>query len=175
MFRLETERTVMREWQEADRDPFLAMCQDEEGMRYLPKLDRAGADALIDRQIAMQAAHRHCFWALERKSDGEFLGIVGIGAPRDPLTEIEIGWRLARPAWKQGYALEAARAALDWAFATQPVDSVISITVLANEPSWRVMERLGMIRQPHEDFLHPALAEDDPLRPHILYRINRPI
>ena len=173
MFRLETPRTRLREWCDADREPFWAMCQDGEVMRYLPALDRAGADALIDRQIARQAELGYCFWALERRDDGSFLGIVGLGAPRTPLTEVEVGWRLARAAWGKGYASEAAQAALDWGFETLPVSSVIAITVPANTASRRVMERLGMQYHPDEDFDHPELQADDPLLRHVLYRIRR--
>jgi len=171
---IETARLVLRGWQEADRAPFRAMTADPEVMRFLGPSSAAEADAAVDRMIATQAGHGHCFWAVERKADGQFLGFCGIMPPRPPLQETEIGWRLARHAWGQGYAREAAEASLAWAWANLPVPAVMAITVPANERSWRLMERLGMTRQPEDDFDHPALAPDDPLRPHILYRIQRP-
>jgi len=171
---IETERLLLRGWRETDRAPFRAMAADDEVMRFLPATSAAEADAAIDRMIATEAEHGHVFWALERKADGAFLGFCGIMPPRPPLHETEIGWRLARHAWGQGYAREAAQASLAWAWANLEVPAVMAMTVAGNVRSWQLMERLGMTRQPDEDFDHPALAEDDPLRPHIVYRIQRP-
>ena len=172
-FRLETERLILRAWREADREPFWATFQDAEAMRYLPKVDRAEADAKVDRSMAMQAEHGHCFWVVERKGDGAFMGACGIFPPRSPTFEYEIGWRLIREAWGQGYATEAARATLAWAWANLDTNTIVAITVPANTASWRVMERIGMTRNPADDFDHPDLPEGDRLRPHILYRITR--
>lgn len=171
---IETERLVLRPWREADREPFWGLGRDPEVMRYLRKLDRAQSDASIDRQMAVQAEHGYCFWPVVRRADGRFLGFCGLMPPRDPLTETEIGWRLARDAWGQGYAREAAEASLAWAWRELDVASVVAITVQDNTRSWGLMERLGMTRNPDDDFDHPALAEGDPLRRHILYRIQRP-
>jgi len=172
-FRLETERLVLRAWRQADREPFWATFQDADAMRYLPKVDRVESDAKIDRMMAMQAEHGHCFWAVTRKSDGAYIGNCGICAPRAPTHEYEAGWRFIREAWGQGYATEAARATLEWSWAHLDTDTIVAITVLANTASWRVMERIGMTRNPSDDFDYPGMAEDDPLRPHILYRIMR--
>jgi RimJ/RimL family protein N-acetyltransferase len=98
-FRLETERLILRSWQDSDRDANWAMAQDEAVMRYLPALDRAGADAMVDRFMAMEAENGHTFWTLERREDGAFLGMCGMAPPRDPLVEYEVGWRLVRHAW----------------------------------------------------------------------------
>jgi RimJ/RimL family protein N-acetyltransferase len=173
-FRLETERLILRSWRDSDREPFWAMAQDEEVMRYLPALDRAGADAALARGVAMEAEHGHCFWALERREDGAFLGMCGMAPPRDPLVEYEVGWRLMRHAWGQGYAQEAARATLAWAWAKRPMPTIVAITVPDNRASWTLMERIGMTRAADEDFEHPSLPEGHPLRLHRLYRIHRP-
>jgi RimJ/RimL family protein N-acetyltransferase len=171
---VETERLLLRAWRQSDREPFRAMGRDEEVMRYLGPLTRAESDARIDSLMRMQAAHGHCFWAVERREDGRFLGFCGIHTPRAPIHEYEIGWRFARHAWGQGYAREAALAALDWTWANLATPSVMAVTNLANVRSWGLMERIGMVRMPGEDFDHPEVADDDPLRPHILYRIHRP-
>ena len=173
-FRLETGRLVLRGWRDTDRAPFAALALDPEVMRYLPPLDRAQSDAVVDRMIAMQAGHGHCFWALERREDARLRGFCGVAPPRDPLREHEIGWRLERAAWGQGYAHEAAEATLAWAWRELAVPTIVAITVHDNRRSWSLMKRLGMVRMPDEDFEHPALPAGDPLRPHILYRIHRP-
>ena len=171
---IETPRLVLRPWRDADREPFWEMACDTEVMRYLMKLDRAASDARIDDMIAMQGEHGHCFWAVERRQDGRFLGFCGVVVPHEPIWEHEIGWRLSRDAWGKGYAREAAQASLDWAWDHIDAASVMAITNIENTRSWGLMERLGMTRYPEEDFDHPAVPEGDPLRPHILYRIHRP-
>ena len=139
-------------------------------------VSRAQSDAAVDRQIAAQAELGLCFWALERKPDGAFLGFCGLrpGVPGTPIADdLEIGWRLGRAFWGEGYAREAAAACLAWAFGEADAPRVAAITVAANTRSWRLMERLGMVRRPDLDFLHPTLAEGDPLRPHITYIAER--
>ena len=150
------------------------MACDPQVMAYLPPLTRAEADVSVDRMIAIGRDHGHVFWALERKAEGDFIGFCGILPPRSPIFEHEIGWRLAHHAWGLGLAREAAEASLEWAWSHLPVPAIMAITNLANVRSWGLMERLGMARCPDEDFDHPDLAEGDPLRPHILYRIHRP-
>ena len=88
--------------------------------------------------------------------------------------EVEIGWRFNVAHWRQGYALEAARAALDFAFEQLQLEEVVAFTVPANLPSQGLMQRLGMIRDEAGDFEHPRLPEGHALRPHVLYRIRRP-
>jgi RimJ/RimL family protein N-acetyltransferase len=171
---IETPRLVLRPWRDADREPFWAMACDAEVMRYLPPQTRAESSAGVDRMMAMQAEHGHCLWALERKDDHRFIGFCGLAPPRDPLTETEIGWRLERTAWGQGFAREAAEASLAWGWSVLRAPTIVAITVIANVRSWGLMERLGMARDPKEDFDHPMLAEGDPLRRHILYRSRRP-
>ncbi|MEI6640618.1 MAG: GNAT family N-acetyltransferase [Novosphingobium sp.] len=171
---IETPRLIIRPWRDEDREPFWAMACDPRVMAHLPPLTRAESDASVDRMMALQNTHGHAFWALERKAETDFIGFCGIMPPRPPIFEHEIGWRLAHHAWAQGYAREAADASLDWAWASLPVSSIMAITNLANTRSWGLMERLGMVRHSDEDFDHPDLAKGDPLRPHILYRIQRP-
>jgi RimJ/RimL family protein N-acetyltransferase len=171
---IETPRLVLRPWRDGDREPFWEMACDAEVMRYLMKLDRVASDARIDDMIVMQDEHGHCFWAVERREDGRFLGFCGVVVPREPIWEYEIGWRLSRDAWGQGYAREAAQASLDWSWDHIDAPSIMAITNIENTRSWGLMERLGMTRYPEEDFDHPAVPEGDPLRPHILYRIHRP-
>jgi RimJ/RimL family protein N-acetyltransferase len=114
---------------------------------------------------------------MERREDGAFLGFCGIkpGPEGTPIKgEIEIGWRLGHAFWGQGYAREAAQASLDWAWAHLDVPGVAAITTRTNMRSWGLMERLGMTRIPEDDFDHPLVPAESPLRPHITYRIAPP-
>jgi len=176
-FRLETARLVLRSWREKDAEPFGAMGRDARVMEFLgPLLDRDAVKAGITRQMVLQRDLGHCFWAVARRNDGAFLGFCGLkpGPEGTPLEGgIEIGWRLAYDVWGQGYAREAARASLDWGFHQLGVDSICAMTVPGNVRSWGLMERLGMKRQARLDFDHPAMAEGDPLRPHIVYAACR--
>ncbi len=174
---IETERLIVRPWRDVDRGPFAEMSCDPAVMATLgPLLTRSESDALVDRLVAMQAQDGHCFWAVERKSDGVFLGWTGvIRATVVPIAgEVEIGWRLARPAWGAGYASEAARGALDWAFANLPAPRVVAITARINRRSQAVMRRIGMAALPDLVFDHPKVADGDPLKPHVTFAIDRP-
>lgn len=175
---IETERLILRNWRESDIAPFHLMCNDAEVMRFLgPPISITDAEATLARMNGFVASHGFCFWAIERKTDGAFLGFCGLkpGPAETPLHEgVEIGWRLAREHWGKGYAREAAQASLDWGWVHTDAPDIAAITVIGNIGSWGLMERLGMVRMVNEDFNHPALHEDDPLRRHIVYRITRP-
>ena len=174
---LSSERLILRPWREDDLDALAQLCADPEVMAHFPAtLDRAGSAELLARLMAHQAEHGFTFWALQRHDDAAFVGFtglvrVGFAAPFVPA--VEIGWRLARPYWGQGYALEAARRALQFAFEDLYLDEVVSFTVPANQRSWGLMQRLGMRRDAAGDFEHPHLPVGHPLRPHWLYRISR--
>lgn len=175
---IETERLILRQWRDADRDPFAALNADPKVMLHFPAtLTRQESDAAVDRQIAGIAAHGHGFWAVERKADGAFLGFTGTKAtgPDYPLDgRPEVGWRLARHAWGAGYASEAARASLAHAFALIDAGEIVAFTPTTNTPSQAVMKRIGMARAEHLDFDHPALPEGHRLRRHIVYALRRP-
>ena len=175
---IETERLTLRGWRDTDAVRHFAMCSDPDVVRYLglsPSL--ADSRDVVQRQRRSLDTHGFCFWVVERRADGAFLGWCGIklGPDATPIAgQPEIGWSLTRSAWGQGYAREAAAACLDWAWRATDWANVFAITVPANRASWGLMERLGMTRVDEGDFNHPALADDDPLRRHILYRIDRP-
>ncbi|UBU16574.1 GNAT family N-acetyltransferase [Nonomuraea gerenzanensis] len=174
---METERLIMRRWREADREPFAAMNADPEVMEHFPApLTRAQSDELVDKIEAQFDRLGYSLWALEVRESGEFIGFTGLAlqtfeAPFLPA--VEIGWRLARPAWGHGYAIEAARRAARYAFEQAGLDGIISMTAVSNVRSQAVMRRLGMTRDPAEDFDHPRVPEDSPLRRHVLYRLRR--
>jgi ribosomal-protein-alanine N-acetyltransferase len=174
---IETERLVLRPWREADRPPYRAMMADPE-VGYWLGGTRSGeeADAQIDRFEAQLAARGLGFLAMERRSDGAFLGAAGLLAltPENPLAPgVEIGWRLARDAWGAGYATEAARALLADGFDRLGLAEIVAFTTRTNARSRAVMERLGFARHAERDFDHPSLAADHPLRPHVVYVLTQ--
>jgi RimJ/RimL family protein N-acetyltransferase len=175
----ETERLILRNWRDGDRDVYLAVCNTETVTAHLNGPATAeDVDAAFARIANSQNEHGFSFWAIERKADSALLGYCGLRICNDlekPLLgNVEIGWRLREDAWGQGYAYEAAQGALDWAWANLDAKLVVSFTVAANQPSWRLMERLGMMRRPDLDFAHPGFAPDHPLSRHIAYVATRP-
>lgn len=175
---IETERLSLRGWRDSDADPFLTMCTDPAVMEYLgPPMTREDVDQAIARQNGLLDSHGHCFWAVERREDGAFLGFCGLkpGAIGTPVEDrVEIGWRFAQPYWGKGYAREAAQASLDWGWANLEAADIWAITVRGNVRSWGLMERLGMRRRPDLDFDHPLPGLEERLKPHITYSIERP-
>jgi RimJ/RimL family protein N-acetyltransferase len=173
-----TERLRLRGWQAADLAPFAAMNADPDVMEFMAGLlDRAASDALVARIESGWAENEFGLWAVERRSDRRFIGFVGLSRPSFEAhftPAVEVGWRLARDAWGHGYATEAARAALAFGFERAGLEEIVSFTVPANERSRRVMERLGMTRDPADDFDHPRLPDGHPLRRHVLYRLKAP-
>jgi RimJ/RimL family protein N-acetyltransferase len=176
---IETERLLIRPWREGDREEYLASCNSEAVTAHLggpAKVEHI--DAALARIARSQDEQGFSFWAVERKSDGRFLGYCGLKLTNLPGTpvekDIEIGWRLREDAWGQGYASEAAEAVLAWAWANLSVERIVSFTIPANAPSRRVMERIGMIRRPDLDFGHPAYPAGHPLSAHVAYAAERP-
>ncbi|MBB3006504.1 GNAT family N-acetyltransferase [Cupriavidus alkaliphilus] len=172
----ETGRLRLRQWRDEDLAPFAALNADAQVMRYFPApLSRAESDAMAGRCRSLIAQKGWGVWVAERRADDTFLGFVGLHEPAATLPFapcVEIAWRLARHAWGQGYATEAARGALAYGFGRLGLDEIVAFTTLANARSRAVMERLGM-RQDAVGFDHPALPPRHPLRPHCLYRLPR--
>ena len=176
MIALETPRLRLRQWRDEDFAPFAALNADLQVMAHFPApLERAQSDALAARCRELIDAQGWGFWATEIKATGEFIGFVGLHRPTAELPFspcVEIGWRLARRFWQQGYASEAARAALHFAFDDLTLDEVVAFTALGNLRSQAVMTRLGMHRAA-TTFEHPAVPAGHPLREHCWYRLAR--
>ncbi len=176
---IETPRLRLRRLDARHRVAFAALNADPEVMRHFSDvLDRAESDALVARIEARRVETGFCFAAAERRADGAFVGLVGLGRmqlPEVPRLDgaVEVGWRLARAHWGRGYATEAAGAWLDWGFAALGVAEIVAITVPANLRSRAVMHRLGMEEVADGRFEHPALPVGSPLRTHVLYRMDR--
>jgi len=170
---IETPRLILRPWRDDDRAAFAAMGADPEVMAHFPALlSRAESDAMVDRIGLVMAGQGFGFWAVERRDSGGFIGFCGLNQVNFPCPvegEVEIGWRLARNAWGQGFAREAAQASLDWGFG-HGMTRIVSFTVPANVRSWGLMERLGLVRRGDLDFDHPRVADSSPLKRHIVYQ-----
>ena len=175
--RLETERLILREFLDRDREPFARMNADPRVMEQFPSmLSREESDAFVDRIGQRWTEVGVGLWALERRADGAFLGFTGLAihlfeAPFMPA--VEVGWRLAVDAWGFGYATEAARESLRFGFEDRGLQEILSWTTTTNVRSQAVMERLGMTRDPADDFDHPNVPVGSPLRRHVLYRLSR--
>jgi RimJ/RimL family protein N-acetyltransferase len=171
---LRTDRLMMRRWQDADREPFAALNADPHTMRFFPgTLDRVASDAIVDLIEERFEAQGFGMWALEIASTGQFIGFTGLNPLPDGMPGgggTEVGWRLASTAWHNGYATEAARAALDVAFGVLGMAEVYSITAVLNEPSLAVMRRLGFTE--FERWDDPRIPADNPLRPRVTYRLG---
>jgi RimJ/RimL family protein N-acetyltransferase len=174
---LKTDRLLLRRWRDSDRIPFQAMNADPRVMGFFPSpLSPDESDALIAR--AENNFKRHGFgpFAVELVEDRSFIGFIGLSTPNFDapfMPAVEVGWRLAFDCWGRGLATEGARAVIHYAFEDLRLDSLVSFTVPGNLRSRRVMEKLGMTHDPHDDFDHPSLPEDHPLRRHVLYRLKR--
>lgn len=172
---LRTDRLMLRRWRESDLAPWAEMNADPEVREHLgDPLTREQSDASVARFRAAFDRRGYGWWAVEVLATGEFVGFAGLDDVEEdmPFTGVEIGWRLARPAWGHGYATEAARATLAFGFETLGLPEILAITTAANVRSRAVMRRIGMTRDPAGDFDDPS-APDGPLRPSVLYRIQR--
>ena len=163
---------LLRQWRDDDLAPYAAMNADPEVMRYIPAtLSLEESRESLARLRAGIAQRGWGLWAVE--IDGAFAGFTGLAEPRftahfTPC--VEIGWRFRREYWGRGLAFAAARLAERYAFETLRLRELVSFTAAINERSRRLMARLGFTHDPREDFLHPSLAADSPLRLHVLYR-----
>jgi RimJ/RimL family protein N-acetyltransferase len=174
-----TERLILRNWEERDRDLFHRINSDDRVMEFFPfRRDRATADAFMDE--VREDIDRDGFgWtAAEIAQTGECIGFVGLHATEVPGVarpgSVEIGWRLAPEYWGHGYVTEAANALLVFGFTTLDLDEIISFAVGGNGRSTAVMERLGMQPDPAADFDHPEVPDTHPhLKRFVLYRLKR--
>ncbi len=176
MTTLTTPRLILRQWRESDLEPFAAMNADPRVREFFPSM-------LTREESDLQAKHfadaiekiGWSFWAVEVKSTGKFIGFIGLTNVQFTASftpAVEIGWRLAYDSWGHGYATEGAQAALKFGFEVLNLPEIVSFAVVGNVRSQRVMEKLGMLREPESDFDHPEKPEG-PLRRHVFYRLKK--
>lgn len=172
-FCLSTERLQLREWRDEDIAPFSLMNADAEVMRYFPRvMSKQQSEQSVERFRKHQKDHGFAFWPAVLKNSGEFIGFIGLqNAPESVpcAPAVEIGWRLRKEYWGQGLAPEGARAVLAYGFSALQLPELVSFTAKINEPSQRVMQKIGMKRDYAGDFLHPSVDPDSLLEEHVLY------
>lgn len=176
---IDTKRLRLRAWREDDKPAFRRIINTPTMMTYFGGVAADDQiDALIDAQMAGQAAVGFSMWAVDWRATGELAGIVGLRLahhPDTPVTgELETGWRIAEPFWGKGVAFEAAAAAIAWGWANTGLPRIVAYTVVENTHSWGLMERLGMRRRVDLDFRHPKYAADDPAGAMAVWAIDRP-
>lgn len=170
-----TNRLGFRSWDEADLEPFALLNQDEAVMEFFPSLqDRSTSKAFIERMNRHFHEHNFCFFAVDKLDNEEFIGFIGLlntsfEAEFTPC--VEIGWRLKKSAWNQGFATEGALGCLDFGFDKLGLEEIYSFTPTLNKRSERIMQKIGM--QKIGVFNHPKLAKGHPLEQHVLYRIEK--
>lgn len=173
---LVTPRLLLRQWHDEDLAPYAALNQDPVVMEHFPgPASYDESRGLVDRHRALLDAGEPGLYAAERRDTRAFIGFIGLvqqtfEAAFTPC--VEVGWRLARDAWGQGFATEGAEACLAHAFTVLDLPEVVSMTAVRNHRSRAVMERLGMHTDPSDDFEHPRVPEGSAVRPHVLYRIT---
>lgn len=168
---IETERLILRDWEDDDFPAFLAHTNTPAVMRWLGGVrDEAHGDEMCKALAAMAPRDGFAFRAVLRKADGghlagEILGFCGLTRSHlagGPIGEFEIGWRLREDAWGHGYAREAAQASLEAAFRDHGAPHVLALTVIENEASWGLMRRIGMTRRADLDFAFAAPPDAAP-------------
>ena len=174
--KIKTKRLLLRQWREEDKSIFASINSDPEVMEYYPKvLNTTESNEMAHKLETLISQKGWGFWAVEKIKNKQFIGFVGLHEPTYdlPVTPcVEIGWRIGKKHWGHGYATEAATAALDFAFNSLDLEQVYSFTSVTNKRSWSVMKRLGMVNT-NQNFNHPLITEDSPLKEHYLYRITR--
>lgn len=171
---IETQRLILRNWTESDIEPWIAMNLDPRVMEFFPST--TSRERSVEQANSMRegiAKNGYGWWVVQLKQTGEFAGITAIDdipypVPFSPTREI--GWRFRREMWGNGYATEAASAALDFARDRLEWDSIVAFTAIPNVRSQRVMQRVGMLRDPVGYFDHPRIEAGHRLRHHVLYR-----
>jgi RimJ/RimL family protein N-acetyltransferase len=172
--RIETDRLVLRRWDVAgDLDAWAAICADPEVMRYIGDGSIATRAECAQRLEQFETAWRELgfgLFAIERRDTGEFIGNAGLAIPDflpEILPAVEIGWRLGRAHWSRGFATEAARAVLAFAWDPVGLDRVVSVHAVGNDPSGNVMQKIGMHLD--RETVHPTNG-----RAVRVYAIDRP-
>jgi RimJ/RimL family protein N-acetyltransferase len=174
---IETKRLLLRRWKAADREPFARLNADPRVMEFFPRcLSRDESHQAVENIERNIEERGFGFWAAELVETRTLVGFIGLSVPSfeahfTPC--VEIGWRLAAEYWNRGLATEGATAVVRYAFDVVGLGELVSFTAEINMPSRRVMEKIGMTRDPVEDFDHPNVPKGHRLCRHVLYRLAK--
>jgi RimJ/RimL family protein N-acetyltransferase len=164
---LETKRLLLRRLRPDDVDAIFAVIADPVAMQYYPRtFERQDAEEWIERNLHRYAEHGHGLYAVVLKASGDVIGDCGLVTQQiEGQAELEVGYHLRRDQWGHGYATEAARACMEYAFRELAVAKVISLIRPENLPSRRVAERNGL--RVEREVMHSGLM-------HLMYAACRP-
>lgn len=174
---LETERLIIRNWEEQDRDLFHLINSDERVMEFFAiRRTKEESDKMMDEVKLFIDKNGRGLTAIALKESNEAIGFCALAdAEMEDARftgEIEIGWRLAPRFWGKGYVTEAARRLLEFGFTELQLPGIVSFAVPKNKRSIAVMKRLGMTRDPSSDFDHSKVPDTHAeLKRHVVYRI----
>lgn len=175
MIKYETERLILRNWVESDTEKYVMLNQDKEVLRFFPRIySRAESIEDIAEFKLQLIEHGYTIYACELKENNIFIGFVGLFNRADmPFSPcVEIGWRIFKEYWGHGYAPEAALKCLDIAFNEFNISEIVAFTPKVNIPSERVMQKIGMKFNPHDEFNHYKVPDTHILSKHVLYKIS---
>jgi RimJ/RimL family protein N-acetyltransferase len=170
---LTTPRLLLRQWRDDDLDDWAALNADPSVREFfdgvLSREQSLGSMTHFRDEVAWRGWG---WWAIEVRGTGRLAGMAGLDPVDEevPFDGVEIGWRLARWAWGQGYATEAARAVVGYGFETLKLPEILAIAAVGNARSHAVMQRLGMVLD--REFDNPA--EPPAIRRSVLYRLPAP-
>lgn len=171
----QSDRLGFRNWVDADIEEFAMLNADEEVMEHFPKvLSRKEVVELIENLKRKFSENGFTYYVVEVLDTNEFIGMIGL-AYQDYKTEftpaIDIGWRLKRKAWGNGYATEGAKRCLKYAFDELDIKKIIAVCTLKNKKSEHVMRKIGMIKV--GTFDHPKMTDIPEYQKHICYEIKK--
>ena len=172
-----SERLGFRSWEASDLKELNEMNQDVEVMRYFPKIPSADANRkFILRMQEQYKSDRFCYFVIELLETQDWIGFTGLSIPQfdAPVTPcVDMGWRFKKEYWGKGFATEAAKRSMQYAFEELKLCELKAIAPLVNQPSIAVMERIGMTKE--RDFVHPLLDKDSVLNPCTCYHIKKDV
>lgn len=169
-----SERLGFRPWEPSDLEDLTRLCTDPEVMRFFPaRLGLAECVELLERLIRRFEDTGLTYFAVDELEAGRFIGFLGLAhqdyeAPFNP--SVDVGWRLLPEAWGRGLAAEGAARCLRHGFEDAGLERIVATCPVANAPSEKVMQRIGMERR--GTYLHPALADSPELETCVWYEAS---
>jgi RimJ/RimL family protein N-acetyltransferase len=174
---LKTKRLLLRQWKNSDLPIFAKINSNSEVMQFFPSLLTQTESDVFAKKIIQELQEKpYGLWAVEIPAIAPFIGFIGLHYQDFKATFtpcIEIGWRLDSAYWKKGYATEAGKKVLEYAFKTLKLNEVVSFTSEKNFRSIALMKRLGLHYHPENNFEHPKLPKGHPLSYHVFYSMSK--
>jgi RimJ/RimL family protein N-acetyltransferase len=168
-------RLGFRTWSVQDIVPMSLINADPEVMAFFPAVSSEEQTREFVERMQRQFDERgYCYYAVDRLDTGDFIGFIGLSLQTfeaDFTPCVDIGWRLRRSAWGQGFATEGARRCLEYAFEDLDLICIYAVAPKINSRSEHIMKAIGMEKL--KEFSHPLLATDQRLRQCVLYRVAK--